>query len=329
MINQSRRSRVREVAALRSAAAPTAEILAVPMLDRTAVDRACHLRADDGAVARLWLRPDARVMRVDGTDSVLTGDQNSLAWLRVPSLEATDPRSTLRDRYFLGLDGEGVPHFAVDGPFALEPGEAPISLRDVGPWLSPSEAGFFAHAVALAAWHERHRFCARCGSPTELRAAGHSRTCTGCAGRHFPRIDPTVVMLVLDDDDRLLLAHNKSWPEGRHSTLAGFMEAGESAEQAVMREVLEEVGLAVDRVEYEGSQPWPFPASTMFAFRAHAHRSELRINRGELTSARWFTRGDLFDAVERGVVKLPSSLSIARWQIERWFGGPLPPEHDW
>jgi NAD+ diphosphatase len=162
-----------------------------------------------------------------------------------------------------------------------------------------------------------------------MTAAGHVRVCESCGTQQFPRSDPAVIMLVTDDDDRTLLGHNPAWPPGRFSTLAGFVEPGESLEQAVAREVFEEVGVVVDDITYEGSQPWPFPASLMIGFRAHAADPTLTIDDTEITEARWFSRSELIEAGRRQEVLMPSSVSIARWLIERWYGEPLPPENVW
>jgi NAD+ diphosphatase len=297
---------------------------APPLLTRAALDRAARLRADAAGQDRLWADPRARVLRVDAGTALGSGDPWALAYAD-PEAFSADPAL----RYFLGLDGDGVPYFAVDGPFSPAAGQSALALRRIGPSLPALEVGLFVHAVALGAWHGRHRFCPSCGEPTVPEAGGHSRACGSCGLKQFPRLDPAVIMLVTDDEDRALLGHNTAWPAGRFSTLAGFVEVGESAEQAVVREVAEEVGLEIDRVEYEGSQPWPFPSSLMLAYRAHASDPRLRVDHDELTAARWFTRPGLLDAIGRGDVLLPSSVSIARWQVERWYGGPLPTEQDW
>ena len=299
-----------------------------PMLAWAPVDRAAHVRGDLATLREMWSRPDARVLRLDGMATTLRSDRGGIAWSNVSAEEevaAVDSGS----RYFLGMDADGIPYFAVDRPFAPEAGESVISLRAIGPWLPAVDAGLLTHAVALSAWHRRHRFCSQCGATTLPSPAGHSRVCEGCQVTHRPRIDPAVVVLVIDADDRLLLARNVSWPAGQMSTLAGFMEAGESAEQAVTREILEEAGLVVDRLQYEGSQSWPFPAAAMFAFRAHARNPELHVDAREIAEARWYARDELIEAMEQEEVRLPSSVSVARWQIERWYGGALPDEHDW
>jgi len=198
------------------------------------------------------------------------------------------------------------------------------SLRDAGAQLAAQDAGLVTTAVALDAWHERHPRCPRCGAPTRATQAGWVRTCTVDASEHYPRTDPAVIMAVLDADDRILLAHAVAWPAGRHSTLAGFVEPGESLEHAVRREVAEETGVLVGDVAYAGSQPWPFPASLMVAFVARALTTEVRVDGVEVEHASWFTRTGLRDAIVAGEVVAPFASSIARALIEDWYGGPLP-----
>jgi NAD+ diphosphatase len=209
---------------------------------------------------------------------------------------------------------------------------------DAGGWatlraleaLDDLEQGLATQAVALVNWHAVHAFCPRCGAPTHVRKAGWVRWCPVEDRELYPRTDPAVIMSVVDDDDRLLLGHAAHWPPRRFSTLAGFVEPGESLEQAVRREVSEEVHVAVGGglgdVVYRGSQAWPFPASLMLGFRAHVlgRGSDARPDGVELTDARWFTRAELLAAVERDEVRLPTRLSIARALIEEWYGGPLP-----
>jgi len=207
---------------------------------------------------------------------------------------------------------------------ALAPGLRWSSLRVIGGDLDAADAGLATTAVALDAWHARHVCCPRCGAPSRVAQAGWVRVCTLDGSEHYPRTDPAVIMAVVDDDDRLLLGHAAAWAQGRFSTLAGFVEAGESAEHAVRREVREETAVEVDRVEYRGSQPWPFPASLMLAFRAHAATTRVAMDDEELTDARWFTRAELTAAVHRCEVVLPGPASIAHALVEDWYGAPLP-----
>jgi len=217
-----------------------------------------------------------------------------------------------------GVIGEGDGDAVVDGRARW------ASLRDAGARLAAHDAGLVTTAVALDAWHERHPRCPRCGAPTRATQAGWVRTCTVDASEHYPRTDPAVIMAVVDADDRILLAHAVAWPAGRHSTLAGFVEPGESLEHAVRREVAEETGVLVGDVTYAGSQPWPFPASLMVAFVGRALTTDVRVDGVEVEHARWFTREALRDAIVAGEVVPPFASSIARALIEDWYGGPLP-----
>ena len=194
----------------------------------------------------------------------------------------------------------------------------------MGTLLTDRDAGLLTHAVALANWHAVAGFCSRCGAPTEPETAGHSRRCTAEGSEHFPRCDPAVIMLVTDPDDRCLLARNAQWPKGRVSVLAGFVEPGESAEQAVAREVHEETGVVVSTVTYAGSQPWPMPHNLMLGFRAEATGTDITVDAEEIEEAAWYSRDDLRAALVSGELVMPPSLSISRWLIETWYGADLP-----
>lgn len=257
---------------------------------------------------------------------------------RVPALFDDDGSPRLRlvapddapdgPRYLLGVDGEGVAHLAVAGR-VLDADCRLVGLREVGALLGDTEAGLLVHAVALDAWHRGHPRCSRCGAPTEVKAAGHMRRCPADGSEHFPRTDPAVIMLVAHHDGRCLLGRQRRWPEGRFSTFAGFVEPGESLEQAVAREVDEEAGLRVVRARYVASQPWPFPSSLMLGFVADVDSEDVRVDGEEIAEARWFTPEGLKAAIEASEVRLPPSLSIARRLIEGWYGGPLPTPKAW
>lgn len=211
----------------------------------------------------------------------------------------------------------------------LPPGTAWAPLRVIGAALSARDAGLATAAVALDAWHARHPRCPRCGAGTVAVQAGWVRRCVADGSEHYPRTDPAVIMAVLDDEDRILLAHAAAWPAGRWSTLAGFVEPGESLEHAVRREVAEETGVVVGDVEYRGSQPWPFPASLMVAFRARARSTDVTADGVEVLDARWFSRDDLRAAVAAGEVVPPGPASIARALVEDWLGEPLREPAAW
>jgi NAD+ diphosphatase len=218
------------------------------------------------------------------------------------------------DRYFLGV-ADDVPVFAVRAPRDLA-ADRWADLREIGAALGDRDAGLLTTAVALARWHDRHPRCPLCGSPTDLARGGWVRTCPVDSSEHFPRTDPAVIMLVHDGGDRCVLGRQASWPEGRFSILAGFVEPGESAEAAVAREVDEEVGLAVADVAYAGSQPWPFPSSLMLGYTARAVGDLTVVLRdGELAEGQWFSR----DEIRAGAVRLPPPVSIAHRIITDWL----------
>jgi NAD+ diphosphatase len=289
-------------------------------LSRAAVDRAAHRRTDEAWLASAWADPATRVMRIAQGRAAVAGDP--------PALVLGGPVDVPEDRrFFLGVDADGVTYFAAE---VDAPDETFQGLREVGALLSDRDAGLLVQAIALANWHATHTHCPRCGAPTVVAAGGHLRRCEADGSEHYPRTDPAVIMAVVDADDRILLGRQVAWPEGRFSTLAGFVEPGESLEAAVRREVAEEVGLAVGEVRYLGSQPWPFPASLMLGFRAEAQGTDVHRVDGEIAEARWFSRDGLRDAVRAGEVRPSPTISISRRLIEHWYGGPLPdPEDTW
>jgi len=227
-------------------------------------------------------------------------------------------------RIFLG-QRDDVAYFAVVTEDAAESpdGQRWATLREVVQQLSEPDAGFMVHATALAEWHASHRFCPRCGGRLQVSDAGHVLACTACGRQHFPRTDPAVIMMVTHDD-RALLGRQESWPEGRYSTLAGFVDPGESLEEAVVREVAEETGVHVTDVTYFGNQPWPFPQSLMVGFFARATTTEISVDGAEISDARWFSRADMKEEAEAGSLVLPGGISISRSLVEAWYGGPLP-----
>lgn len=298
-------------------------------LARGTVDRTVELRLDELALAAAWSNPDTRVLVVsEGRAFVLDepdpvdpeGTRTRL--VTVPSYDAPEG-----DRYFLGRDESGFMFFAVPTetlPGRLDGDARPASLREVGLLLSDRDAGLLTHAVALEHWHRSHRFCSKCGNPTEVAAAGHIRRCAHCGTEHYPRTDPAVIMAVTDPEERLLLGRGSSWDPRRFSVLAGFVEPGESLEQAVAREVAEEAGLTVTSVTYMGSQPWPFPYSLMLGFNATVDDPErMRADGEEVLEVRWFSRPELAEAVASGEIVLSGRISIARSLIERWYGSSL------
>ncbi len=224
---------------------------------------------------------------------------------------------------FLGLQDDvaifTVDVSAVDDPLPLLPDAVARfeDLRQIGPGLAPNEAAILAHARGLMHWRLRHGFCGVCGGQCEARSAGHAMACMVCRAQHFPRTDPAVIMLV-HRGDRVLLGHSQRFPKAHmYSTLAGFVEPGESLEEAVAREVLEESAIRVGNVRYHSSQPWPFPSSIMLGFYAEGLTEEIIIDPNELQDARWFSRAELRDPAAHGF-SLPRRDSIARRLIEDW-----------
>lgn len=283
-------------------------------LARAAVDRAAERRSDQAWLAAAWSSPQVQVVRTSRGTAAVVGDPPALALDVVPDVGP-------ERRAFLGVDGDR-PFFSVELDES-DCDESFRSLRDVGLLLGARDAGLVVNAVALANWHATHTHCPRCGAPTRVASAGHTRLCEVDGSEHYPRTDPAVIMAVVDADDRLLLGRQAVWPEGRFSTLAGFVEPGESLEQAVRREVGEEVGVEIGGVDYLGSQPWPFPSSLMLGFLARATTVEIDRGDGEIAEARWFTRESLIEDVRSGRVLLSPPVSIARRLIEHWYGEPI------
>lgn len=283
--------------------------------DRSTHDRAAHLRVDDA-----WRTADGELqVLVLGGEHVATAETGGIRWLSEDEL--TDLGALEGEWLFLGYR-DGVRHAAlmVDRvPAELQP----VSLRMIGPNLATDDGSLGVHAVGIARWHQTHRFCAKCGAPSVASAAGHVRVCTACGAHHFPRTDPAVIMLVTDDQDRALLGRQPTWPEGRFSTLAGFVEPGEALDDAVRREVLEEVGIEVGEVRYAGSQPWPFPASLMLGFFGSALSSQIRVDQDEIAEARWFTRDEVTEMTASSDLVLPPTVSISRALIQQWHGGEI------
>lgn len=295
----------------------------LPMTD-SAIDRDAPSRADPQLLERLLADPATRVLELRGGRASLRPDG---VLLRRPA-EPADADSLL---LYLGrLDG--VAHLAachletpgppVDREERLD--AAPfVTLRDVAIDLPPEETVLFATALGLANWHARHRFCPRCGTQTDVVEAGWVRRCPHDGSEHYPRTDPAVIMAVTDAADRLLLARNIGWPEGRFSVLAGFVEPGETIAGAVAREVYEETSVEVSDIEFVADQPWPFPASLMLGCTARAVTSDLVCQPDEIAEARWFTREDFRTEVAAGRIKAAGRLSIAARLVEGWLGEPL------
>ncbi len=282
------------------------------------LDRAADVRADEGLVERLRAQPDTPTVVVrEGRVRVHDG-----RLLRAPAAEIDDAEWAL-----LGRDTEGVPLLLAAVPPITEsldaaPDETWLGLRDVGGRLDPYESDLFVTAVAVAAWLRDAAFCPACGSATELRQAGWARHCPSCGRDHFPRTDPAVIVAVQSADGaRLLLGANANWRGRMYSCFAGFVEAGESLEQTIHRELAEEAGVRLGAVRYVSSQPWPYPRSLMVGFRAVATNEDaVQPDGEEILDVRWFTRAEIGAALAgSGDVGLPGPASIARALIVQWY----------
>ena len=294
-------------------AAPTYSLRGPLPLARAGVDRASHRRSDV-----LWLDAAWRDLRTRAfvvADGLVAVQDGRLVFGLPNEMPAGE-------RFFLGIDDDHVAYFAihVDGP---HPDPRAAGLRQAALLLDVQEGGLMVHAVALANWHQAHQYCSRCGERTTVVLAGHVRRCPTDGSEHFPRTDPAVIVLVVDDDDRCLLGRQDGWPAGWFSTLAGFVEPGESPEQAVVREVAEETDIVVTASTYAGSQPWPFPSSLMLGYYARADGAEPRPDGVELSEAYWYSRGELDAALRSGELRLSPSVSISRRLIEGWYGAQL------
>lgn len=312
--------------------APSAAMLSIPASRPNAytgspLDRAAKLRDDAGFIATALTGAETLFAPVWRARSLMKGvaeGQPEAVLLTGAAAEAV--RMAGGPWSFLGL-WEGRSVFAVDcsqaeDPLPLLPAEMGgfTDLRAVAGMLPPGEASVLAHARGLMHWRTKHRFCGICGSLCEPRSAGHVMVCTGCNAQHFPRTDPAVIMLVVREG-RALLGHSQRFPSSTmYSTLAGFVEPGESLEEAVAREVEEEVGVKVGAVHYHSSQPWPFPSSIMLGFYAVGLTDAITIDEEELRDARWFTPEQLRNAKAHGFA-LPRADSIARRLIEDWLAG--------
>lgn len=299
----------------------SAETLAKLPLSGPGLDRRAELRTDPATLPTLFADPATRVLHLHGERVEVDAADCGLA-LR---LRPPEPDDLTRLGIFLGTDAGSAAYVAVVGDPAPE-GAVPDdqrTLRQVATDLSDLHASVFATGLALANWHRAHGHCSQCGAPTEPVASGWLRRCTVEGSEHYPRTDVAVIMSVVDEDDRLLLARGAGWAPGRYSVLAGFLEPGETLAAAVAREVREEVGLEVHDVEYLGDQPWPFPTSLMVGFTARADFGDLRLQESEIAEARWLTRDDVRAMVADGSMAVSARLSISRRLIERWLGHPL------
>jgi NAD+ diphosphatase len=280
------------------------------------LDRADHLRQDTAKVAALAADPAARLLRLAGLDPVLD-ETERLSWSGMAELDAGT------ESILLGL-AEGMPLFA---PVPrIEIGQRAWGVFGILGRMAPEDAAIWGAARSLIEWHNRHLFCGHCGSPTTIFRAGWGRRCTGCGLEHFPRVDPVVIMLA-EYRGRVLLGRQPQYPPGRYSALAGFVEPGESIEEAVIREISEEAGLSVSNVRYVASQPWPFPGQLMIACIARAATDSVVLDRNELEDAIWIDRGGVLSALAgeaEAPFQAPPPFAIAHTLLRAWADGLAP-----
>jgi NAD+ diphosphatase len=293
------------------------------------LDRCAQRRKDSDWLRATLRAPSTRFVALWRDEHLATRDDAP----RAVFLAGRMARAVLEreeDAVFLGEFGE-TPCFALEiraesDPQALLSDSVSFqSLRALATRLPSEEAGLLAYARALLLWHRSHRYCAQCGSPTVTRDGGHTRVCANaaCGAQQFPRLDPAIIVLV-SRGDRCLLGRQPSWPPNVYSTIAGFVEPGESLEDAVRREVAEETGVRVGRATYHSSQPWPFPSSIMLGFTAEAVTEEIELTDSELEDARWFTREEIAERARAGTRGLPAELSIAFRLVTDWYDDGEP-----
>jgi NAD+ diphosphatase len=293
------------------------------------LDRVGERRDDAKWIAELLGDPATRVLPLRELKPFTRGTATpALDWQPVaPWRDQIDTGASL---IFLGL-ADGRAHFAIDAAGASVAPDVDTELVDVralAPSIAQGEAAILAEARSLLDWHARHRFCAQCGSPSQMASAGWKRRCLACRAEHFPRTDPVVIMLAVRGE-RALLGRNRRRPGARFSCLAGFIEPGETPEEAVRREVREEAGVRCGRVRYLAAQPWPFPSSLMLGFLTEALTEEITVDPEEIAEARWFSRAEIREMVARAAtgpddptkVSLPAPIAIAHHICRRWSSG--------
>lgn len=317
-----------ELPIIMSDASSGADIAAISFYATGDFDRSAHLRQNSAWLAAKMQDPLSQLhLTWRGHNLVLMDGQPRAQFLRL--IDHQDVIGRAATIIFLGRTSETA-FFAADlsdldktevaalGSFA--------ELRSIGQIAPQRDGALMAYARGLMHWHERHRFCGRCGHATIVEAAGHQRRCSRaeCGLVHFPRLDPAVIMRITHRHprlgERILMARQASWAPGMHSVLAGFVETGETLEAAVARETFEEAGLAVINIRYFASQPWPFPSSLMLGFTAEAISDEIKLDNDELQSARWLTREELLALGESDAFRLPRADSISRQLITDWLG---------
>jgi NAD+ diphosphatase len=276
------------------------------------VDRAAHLRSDEAYLKSAWASASVLLFM----DEKFVSSSNQINFTTGSALGEHQPQTD----YFLGVkDKENffVRHLESDENTKLEL----TTLREIGAFLSPRDIGLAVHAQGLANWHKKHPRCSQCGAATTVVLGGSVRRCLIDESEHYPRTDGAIIVLIKDDQDRVLLGRQKVWPKHRFSTFAGFVEPGESFEHCVVREVREEAGVELSQINYLGSQPWPFPASLMIAFEAVTNTPDIaKADGDEIEEIRWFSREDMKAAILDKSLILPLEISVARQMIKAWYG---------
>ncbi len=281
------------------------------------IDRASEIRDKPEKLESLWENAD--ILHI--CQGAIATNEKGLKFLNPRQL----PTQFLEgERYFLGLNKKtGRAYFAWNTDWKIAPTQPSSdfkTLREIGIHLDSLETDLAMHAIGLANWHLSHPRCSKCGDETKVDLGGAMRTCISCQGQHHPRTDPAVIVLVKDTSDRILLGRQAVWPEGRFSNFAGFVEPGESFENCVVREVLEESGVHVSEIKYLISQPWPFPASIMIGFEVITNNpTDARPDGTEIVDLKWFSRDEMKSAIAVGQLLLPPSISVARAMITTWY----------
>tara|TARA_B100000686_G_scaffold353805_1_gene460928 strand:+ start:1545 stop:2459 length:915 start_codon:yes stop_codon:yes gene_type:complete len=288
------------------------------------LDRASHLRSNKNWILKSLKDPKTKIVPIWRSLNLVSNNDRPRG-VMLSSAQANELIEISKTTVFLGIQDDRS-YFSVDIS-ELEEGALSqsskdqqfVDLRSVGSTMDSSEASILAYAKGIMHWHSQHQYCGKCGNKTQVEEAGHVRRCLnfGCSVLHFPRTDPAVIMLVYHENN-ILLGRKSEWVPGMYSTLAGFVEPGESLEQAVSREVMEEAGIKITNIRYHSSQPWPFPASLMLGFYAEAVTTKLLRNEEELEDLKWFSRKALLEGAA-GLDKRPRSDSIARRLIDEWI----------
>lgn len=279
------------------------------------LDRADHMRRDEAAIHAARMHPGARFLILDDLKPMMNAAKDDLFWAR--RSEAPAGLSI-----FLGLDSEGAPRFVVDGQADDDLEAVAVDARTAGTLLGDGRAAILAQGRSLIDWHRRHGFCAACGAPTTIAKAGYSRACSACGAEHFPRVDPVVIMLA-EYEGQALIGRGTGFPAGFYSALAGYIEPGETIEEAVARELYEEAGIRVEGVRYEASQPWPFPSTLMIGAMATALSPTLKLDETEIAEARWVSREEVRAALcGQASWIAPPPLAIAHHLLSTWAREP-------